>query len=363
MMTTISCGAPYGEGGLGWHLAQLVEETRTEGALDRYYASRAQDGDEAGVTVSPRVLPWLLKFSPARFRPDWRAVLSAELFDRLVAARLAGGEALIGFSGQALHSFRAARQLGYSRLELESPTGHVRRVMTQQSRAEASGIERGWLSERLLRRSLREYELADTITVTSAYARASFLECGVPAEKLRSRRLRVDPRLGPRWRDNRDEAFRIVYVGGLTVMKGVHVLLDAFSRYRDLQAELTLVGGWASRGMRRYIEGFQRTDPRVRVVVGDPLPYLHRADVYVHPSFHDGFGLAPTEALACGVPVVVTEDTGMKEHVVEGVNGFVVPTGDAAALAERLEHIRALHVRPVEPRVGSTKIVASEEER
>ena len=46
------------------------------------------------------------------------------------------------------------------------------------------------------------------------------------------------------------------------------------------------------------------------------------------------------EALACGVPVVVTEDTGMKEYVEEGVNGYVVPTGHVDALVERLEHLR-----------------------
>jgi glycosyltransferase involved in cell wall biosynthesis len=70
------------------------------------------------------------------------------------------------------------------------------------------------------------------------------------------------------------------------------------------------------------------------------LPHLQQADVYVHPSYEDGFAYAPMEALACGVPVIVTQDTGMKEHVNEGVNGFVIPTGNVAAIAERLKAIR-----------------------
>ena len=69
---------------------------------------------------------------------------------------------------------------------------------------------------------------------------------------------------------------------------------------------------------------------------GDPLEVLRRAHVFVHPSFEDGFGYAPMEALAVGVPVIVTDQTGMAEYVQEGVNGSVVPAGDVEALAERL---------------------------
>jgi glycosyltransferase involved in cell wall biosynthesis len=63
--------------------------------------------------------------------------------------------------------------------------------------------------------------------------------------------------------------------------------------------------------------------------------------VFVHPSFEDGFGLAPAEALAAGVPAIVTEDTGMKEQIVAGRNGYVVPTGDAGSLADALADVRA----------------------
>jgi glycosyltransferase involved in cell wall biosynthesis len=81
------------------------------------------------------------------------------------------------------------------------------------------------------------------------------------------------------------------------------------------------------------------SDPRISMAAGDPLPILQRADVFVHPSFEDGFGYAPMEALACTVPVIVTEDTGMKEYVREGVNGFVVPTGQWEPIVQRLEFL------------------------
>jgi glycosyltransferase involved in cell wall biosynthesis len=338
---TISCRAPYGEGGLGQHFAQVVEDARQEGCLRAYFALKARGDDVLGIEVASRVLPLVFNYSPARFRPDWRATLSAESFDLAVASQVRRGEDFIGFSGQALSSFQAARRLGFSTLELESPTGHIQHVLRQQRRAEEAGIERGWLGPRLVKRSLREYGLVDAVVVTSEYAYTSFLERGIPAERMKRRALSITSRFVACARRKIDEKFRIVYVGSLTAMKGVHVLLDAFSRFDEPFVQLTLVGGWTTRSMRRLIEKSLSADTRIQVRPGDPLPYLQEADVCVHPSYHDGFGLAPMEALACGLPVIVTEDTGMKEYVREGVNGFVIPTGDAVALFERLEVVRA----------------------
>ena len=81
------------------------------------------------------------------------------------------------------------------------------------------------------------------------------------------------------------------------------------------------------------------TDERITVGPGDPLPLLQRADAFVHPTYEDGFGYAPMEALACGVPVIATKDTGMKEYVQEGGNGYVVPTGSVEAIAEALMRV------------------------
>ena len=100
---------------------------------------------------------------------------------------------------------------------------------------------------------------------------------------------------------------------------------------------LVLVGGWKTRGMRRLIEGARARDPRISVTLGDPLPHLRRARVYVHPAYEDGFGYAPAEALAAGVPVIVSEDTGMKELIGGEQDGLVLPTGDRDALAQALE--------------------------
>jgi glycosyltransferase involved in cell wall biosynthesis len=71
----------------------------------------------------------------------------------------------------------------------------------------------------------------------------------------------------------------------------------------------------------------------------DPLPirYLSAADVYVFPSRGEGLPVSPMEAMACGVPVVGSDASGMPD-LLEGQEsgGVIVPRGDAAALASAL---------------------------
>jgi len=337
-MRIIACAAPYGKEGLGQHLAQVVEEARGQGILANYYCTAVKPDDAAGQAVSTRMAAWLAQYTVLRLSPGWQGYLVRATFDRNVAWRLTPAESFQGFSGQAFNSLSRARQLGYKTLLLESGSVHVNQVFRQQEKAYRQfGLERGWLNEAQRRKTLSEYDLADTVVVTSQLSRETFLEEGIAPDKLQLRKLQVDKRFTPPVPRTDDGIFRIVYVGGLTVMKGIPILLEAFARLKRQDAQLTLVGGWGSRPMRQYLQGWLRRDPRIRIVPGDPLPHLQSADVYVHPSFTDAFGYAPMEALACGVPTIVTEDTGMKEYVREGINGYVVPTGSWEAILERLE--------------------------
>jgi glycosyltransferase involved in cell wall biosynthesis len=232
--------------------------------------------------------------------------------------------------------------LKYQHFGLECPNSHVANVLRQHHKATAAApIEKSWLNRAQYAKCLHEYEMADYIYVYSEYARQTFIENGVPAWKLRRRVITAEARFAPSIERFKSELFSIVFVGRLHVTKGLVVLLDAFSRLDEQEAELILVGGYGTNGMERYLQQKVEFDRRIKIRPGDPLSYLHRADVLVHPSFEDGPALAPLEALACGVPVVVTEDTGMKEYVVNGRNGYIVPTGDAEALVERLKIIRS----------------------
>jgi glycosyltransferase involved in cell wall biosynthesis len=343
-MRVLACNSPYAQGGIGQHFAQLVEESRADGLLGRYFAYSVKPGDaDVGRVLTPS--RWdraLVEYTPLRWSPGWKNHVINECYDRRVAATLKGPMTrFMGFAGKSLRTFLRARALGASRLELIAPNSHVENVFSLHARAARdSGVADAWLNRTQLRKTLREYEVADRIYVHSDYVRDSFLAAGISPTKLRRTDLRVAPRFRPPAHRLPDDGFRVVYVGRLDATKGVPLLLDVFDRLDVPHKELILVGGWGTRRMRRFMAPWIRR-PDIRHAPGDPLPALHAADVFVHPSYEDGFGYAPMEALACGVPVIVTEDTGMKEHVREGQNGFVVPTGSADDLLDRLRAIAA----------------------
>ncbi|HHP7237685.1 glycosyltransferase family 4 protein [Longibacter sp.] len=348
-MRVIACNSSYGQGGVGQHFAQLVEMSRADDRLLRYYAPAVRSGDDAGVRLEDRRWHnWLIAYTPVRYSPGWRSFLTNELFDRHMARRLVEVQCsanrrmdrFMGFVGKALRTFRAVKEQDAVHLELVAANSHVDNVRERHRLAnEHHGLGDSWLNAAQQRKTAREYQVADTIYVHSEYVRRSFLNAGVPGDRLRRHYLHVHPRFKPPTDRPHDDTFRIVYVGRMEATKGIPLLLDAFERLPVDDRELILVGNWTTRRMRSYMQD-RLGDPRIHLAPGDPLPAYHRADVFLHPTYEDGFGYAPVEALACGVPVIVTEDTGMKEYVVEGENGYVVPTGDVDPVIDRLLRLR-----------------------
>jgi glycosyltransferase involved in cell wall biosynthesis len=132
---------------------------------------------------------------------------------------------------------------------------------------------------------------------------------------------------------------RFVFVGRLIESKGIGVLLEAF---RSLDAgELRIAGDGPLRGM---VEKAAARDPRIRVfghLSGDALADAYaQADVLVLPSLYEPWGLVVHEALAYGLPVIVTDQVGAGDDLVDsGVNGYVVSAGSPYALIEAMRAV------------------------
>jgi glycosyltransferase involved in cell wall biosynthesis len=258
-------------------------------------------------------------------------------FDARAARRLPSAEHLLAFSGSALVQLRASERAGYLSRWLVSPTSHLRRVAEQYALAHRRyPLERPW-SGRLLARSLAEYRRADRILVSTGHVWESFVEHGIGEDVLVRFPLTPDPRFTPQLERRPTATFNVVYIGALAVSKGVPLLIDAVRRLAHDDLRLILFGGWGSRGMRRFVQQACSQDQRIEVLRGDPLDALRTAHVCVHPSYEDGFAYAAAEALACGVPVIVSRNSGVKELVDPGRTGLVLATGDLDSLTESID--------------------------
>lgn len=343
-LSTIACSAPPGPGGLGRHFEELIELATVSGSPDlqcRYPTSATGAASSAGVRPVRAVLGGgsFLRLTPLRWNKGWTAYAANVTFDRGLARSIDGPRpGFTAFASQSLSSFRRARSKQFRALGLVAPNCHVDHVARRQQVARGQyPIDHGWLNDALRRRTLLEYELADVIFVSSEHQRDTFLSAGVEHEKLVMHRLSAHPRFRRRDHLPTADTFEIAYVGRFDLPKGLPVLLDAFFAAAEPNWRLTLQGGFSSHGIKVYMKRCIGTDPRVTILpAGDPLPLLERANVFVHPSYDDGFGYGPVEALAVGVPVIVTDQTGMKERLTGDGDGYVVPAGDVNALVDML---------------------------
>jgi UDP-glucose:(heptosyl)LPS alpha-1,3-glucosyltransferase len=138
-----------------------------------------------------------------------------------------------------------------------------------------------------------------------------------------------------------------LFVGAGFERKGVFRLLQAFARLPRSEAHLIVVGQDKARAHAERLAHKLGIASRTHFAGGqhDVRPWYGAADCFVLPSLYDPFSNAALEAMACGLPAIVTRQCGTAEMIDSGKNGFVIDTLDIDALARALEGIDATAAR------------------
>jgi glycosyltransferase involved in cell wall biosynthesis len=262
-----------------------------------------------------------------------------EVFDRWVAGhvRRERPRIVVGHDSSSLLSFRAARDVGAVSV-LNQVTGHIEaglqifREELEHARefAESLTVPPASIIERCRREALK----ADRVLVPSEYVRRTLVERGTAPDRIAVLPYGVDVE---RFRPQPPEArrtFRMLFVGNISQRKGIKYLLEALRRLKLPNSELVLVGRIVGppSALEPYADLFRHV-PHV------PYHEVHRlfadADLFVYPSLHEGSAFATYEALASGLPVICTPNTG--SVVRDGTDGYLVPVRDIPALMEKIE--------------------------
>lgn len=170
---------------------------------------------------------------------------------------------------------------------------------------------------------------------------------------LDSNRLRVIPHGIPLPEDRPDfpdvieGKVKFYYVGRICYFKGIHILLEAFSKINNTAIELHLIGGAGNKHEKSYMTALQRkykSDSRVvwhgKISPDKVFETTKDFHVSVSPAIYlEAFGLNIAEALALGKPVLSTMSGGGEMQIRDGENGWLVPSNNASALAERITYI------------------------
>ncbi|HJT81291.1 MAG TPA: glycosyltransferase family 4 protein, partial [Chthoniobacterales bacterium] len=134
----------------------------------------------------------------------------------------------------------------------------------------------------------------------------------------------------------RPKKFIAVFTGALIERKGVHHLLEAWSRLNLNEAELWLVGAVHDE-IKPHLNRFAAESVKVIGFVRDHEKLLQQATVYVFPSQWEGSAKTVYEAAACGLPSITTREAG--DVVRDGIEGIIVQPGDVDAVGAALKHL------------------------
>lgn len=270
-------------------------------------------------------------------------------FDAFVAASVRRRPpALVhAFEGAALSTFTAARAAGGVTV-LDCASAHERFVAVRR----AAGDRRRHATERIQ----AERRLADRLLAPSDQVVECLLEHGVPAERIVRLPYGADPQPST-GHERAGRPFRVLFAGTIEQRKGVAELLAAWRRAALPEAELVLVGspGQGATELLRELPSGARWQGGVPHQ--EMLGWYRECDVFAFPSRAEGSARVTYEAMAAGLPSVVSAEAG--SVIRDGRDGFVVPACDPARLAERL---RELHDQPgLRQAMGSSARRAIEE--
>lgn len=288
------------------------------------------------VEVLAKVLAICKRGDPVRY---W---LAGEVFDKLVSNSLNTCDVFYGYEDAALCSIRKAKELRSITIVEERDLQPLYDEIVREERKRLGLRNPTWLQDRkvknLMERKFLEMELADYVIVCTDYARDYIIsKVGKKPDRVISVPLGVD--LQRFFRDDTvkkddSDTLRMLFVGSISIRKGVHYLLEAIGRIDIRNVQLQLVGPISPEMksiLRKYSSYCQYVGPKPHSQL---VEYYNAADVFVMPSLIDSFGMAIYEAMACELPVIVTENCGAE--IRDNVDGFVIPIRDARALREKL---------------------------
>lgn len=323
----------------GWfHARYAAWAAYQAGMLDRYITTNpryARVPDEC--TIKIPLIEYLHTYGNRFMRVpfwDWNLVKKG-IFDRVTQFHIKPRDKIFhAFSAFQERCWRRASELGLIKV-IDWGTAHpgyLKKLMREEY--DLLGIDGESPYEKNdVDRAMAELNQADLVLVPSDFVIDTFRNQGADGLNIRQNPYGAD--LGVfRQIQKDDNKFRIIFVGQIGIKKGIHYLLEAVNQLHKLRIELLLVGG-VRPDFVTFMKDFLHCYRRVPSVPHDELyKYYSNASVFVFPSLIEGMAMVTLEAMACGLPCIVTPNTG--SIVRDGKGGFVVPIRDVEALKEKI---------------------------
>lgn len=143
------------------------------------------------------------------------------------------------------------------------------------------------------------------------------------------------------------DVFTWMFIGRVHEDKGINELIEAFLNFEEKhkgKSQLVIVGGIDSARNsinQTWVERIQKSTPSIRFVgyQSNVPEWLSLAHALIFPSYREGFPNVPLQAACMGIPIIATDINGCNEIIIDGLNGYLVPTRDSDSI-----HVKMLKI-------------------
>ncbi len=259
---------------------------------------------------------------------------SDDAFDKAVASNISTDLDLFhGFSVYSLYTMRKLHKKGIPCIidRGSVPAQEYDKIVNEEYNS--LGLKYHGTDAASIKKQDAEYKEADIILSPAKYVTESLVKIGVKREKIICL-----PYGGPEVskKSPKTEKFRILFIGGTGIAKGLHYLIEAFQELNRPDTELLVIGKIEK---EFPIKNVPNVIFKQKLVGKDLEEAFLSSSVLVLHSLSDGWGMVVTEAMSFGLPVIVSENTGAKDAVQNGKNGFIVPIKNAKAIKDKLQFL------------------------
>ncbi len=258
--------------------------------------------------------------------------------ERVIERGLGGATSVYTFNSAGLELLRHARSCGrHTVMEQTIAPMQIEHALMQAEHAQfprwQTPLSENEVAEEFVEREKAEWQAADVILCGSGFVRDGIAQSGGPARRCVVVPYGVDARFDVPARPKHAGPLRVLTIGEVGLRKGSPYVLAAAKLLGD-RAHFRMVGSVSVQPealalLKAHVE---LTGPVPRSEI---LSHYAWADVFLLPSLCEGSATVTYEALACGLPVITTPNTG--SIVRDGVEGFIVPIRDPEAVATKLE--------------------------
>ncbi len=341
LKVTVSCGTKFHSDQTAYQLSRhnLLDKVLTSHPA-KYYLNRVplEKGKVKFLLPVFLLVYGLQRLAGAAWGlTSWLNYRMPLVYDKLAARSVKGTGILLTWAWSGLATIKKVKAAGGLTIveECGSCSAFQNEILSEEYKS--LGLKFTNLTPQfIVTRQLQEAALADYLLCPSAHVAASFHKFGIPKEKCRiipyGANIEMFKPVG-----GQKTGFKILFVGTVGVRKGLIYLFQAVEELKKKNTIECVVIGRLEEQFRPVFDKYAHLITHLSHVPHKELvSYYNQASVFVFPSLDEGMALVQLEALACGLPVICTPNSGGDSVIDNGEEGFIVPVRDSHSIAEKL---------------------------